>query len=198
MIQVTGEGQVEMVPDTAVVSLGFTVRADQAVTAYQQTATVLNQVVRALLELGIPQDRIQTEQIGLDPIYERDQLVGYQGSATLRVTLTDLAAVGVTIDRAVAAGANIVRGVTFTVRDTRAPDASAMALAVQDAQRQAQLLSQSLGVRLGPVWRVDAEPLPGPIFPVFARTAMIEALPVLPGTVQLTRRVRVEFVIQYQ
>jgi uncharacterized protein len=196
LIQVMGEGQVEMVPDTAEVSLGVSIRADEAGAAYSQTAVALNQVVRALLEFGIPQDQIQTEQIGLDPIYERDQLSGYQGSATLRVTLTDLSAVGATIDRAVAAGANVVRGVTFTVRDTKRPDESARTLAVRDAQRQAVLLSRDLGVRLGPVWRVDAEPSLSPGFPTFARAAALEALPVLPGTLTLTRRVQIECVIQ--
>jgi len=185
-----------MVPDTAVVSLGTAVRADSAGAAYQQTATVLNQVVRALLALSIPQDQIQTAQVGLDPVYERERLVGYPGSATLRVTLTDLGAVGATIDSAVAAGANVVQGVSFSVRDTHRPGDAAMTLAVQDAQRQALLLSRALGVRLGLLWRVDAEPTPGPIFPTFARAAAFEAIPVLPGTLQVTRRVRVEYLIQ--
>lgn len=184
-------------PDTAELSLGFAIRAEQAATAYQQTATTLHQVVGALTELGIPPEQMQTEQVGLDPVYERDQvLVGYQGTATLRVTLTDLGAVGTTIDRAVAAGANIVRGVSFTVRETKAPDAAATALAVEDAQRQAALLSRSLGVGLGPVWRVVLEPAPGPIGPVMFREAAFAAIPILPGTLFVSRRVRVEYLVE--
>jgi len=196
LVRVTGDGRLEVAPDTAEISLGFSIRAEQAATAYQQTAAVLNQVVRALLDMGIPQDQMQTDQIALQPVYEKERLVGYEGAATLRVRLRDLSAVGATIDRAVAAGANSVRGVSFEVRDPSAYEASALALAAEDAQRKAAVIARALGIGLGPVWRADAEPAPGPIFPALARAAAVEAIPVLPGTLTLTRRVRVEYVIQ--
>lgn len=195
LVQVTGEGRVEVPPDTAEVSLGFSVRTEQAADAYQQIAAALSKVVAALLEIGIPRDQLQTDQVALNPVYEREKLVGYEGSTTLRVTLRDLAAVGPAIDRAVAAGANVVSGVRFDVRDPTPYEARALSAAVQDAQRKVATLARSLGIRLGPVWRVEAEPSPGPIIPAVARAAAVAELPVLPGKITLTRIVRVSYTI---
>lgn len=197
LVQVTGEGRLEVAPDTAEVSLGVSVRADSAAAAFDQAAAVLRRIVAVLLDLGIPQEQIQTDQILLFPIHDRERLVGYEATAILRVTLRDLALVGIAIDRAVAAGATRVQSIRFFVKDPSAFDALTLSAAVQDAQRRAALLARSLGVRLGPVWRVQAEPAPGPIFPAVARAVAVEAIPVLPGTMTLTRSVQVEFLIHH-
>jgi hypothetical protein len=191
---VVGEGTVEAVPDVAVVSLGVTARAAQAAPAFQQVATNLNQVVRALLAAGIPQQQIQTSQVSLQPVVEDNRQVGFDATATVRATFRDISAVGGIISRAVAAGANNVNGVSFELRDPGTADAAALSLAVQNAQRQAAVLARSLGVTLGPVLRVEAEPATGPVVPVFARAAA-EQIPILPGTQRVTRRVRVEYML---
>ncbi|HYG59169.1 MAG TPA: SIMPL domain-containing protein [Symbiobacteriaceae bacterium] len=195
-LRVTGEGQADAVPDTAVVVLGFSTRAPQAATAFQQTAAVLNRVVAALMEAGIPREQLQTEQISLNPVYERERLVGYEAISTLQVTLRDLSAAGPTIDRAVAAGANNVREVRFELRDPATAEATALALAVQDAQRDAAVLARSLGLRLGPVVRVETEPTPVPVPRLAFQAAAAEAIPVLPGTIRIARTVRVDYAIQ--
>lgn len=197
LVVVTGEGQVEAAADTAVVVLGVSARADQAAAAYRQVAEVLNRIVRALTDLGVPLDQMQTGLITLQPIYDREQLVGYEATATVRVTLRDLSLVGPVIDQAVAAGANRLLGVTFEVREPAAYEARALARAVQDAQQKAMVVARTAGIGLGPVWRAEAEPAPEPVFPLAARVAAVEAIPILPGTLVLTRRVRVEYLVQY-
>lgn len=196
LLTVTGEGSVQVTPDTVVLTLGVTARAPQAAAAFQQVAAALNKVVRALLAAGVPQDQIQTSQVSLQPAFENGRQMGFEATATVRVTLRDTAALGGLIDRAVAAGANNVAGVSFEVRDPAAAEAAALAAAVQNARAQAVVLARSLGVALGPVFRVEAEPAQGPPVPLFARAvAAGEQLPVLPGTQTITRRVRVEFLI---
>jgi len=196
LLVVVGEGRVDVAPDAAAITLGATARAPQAAAAFQRTAAVLNQVVRALLAAGIPREQIQTSQISLQPVFENGRQVGFDATATVQVTLRELAAVGTIIDAAVAAGANNVLGINFELRDPITAEAAALTRAVQAAQRQAAVLARSLGVTLGPVFRVEAEPSPGPIVPVFAaRAAAAEGVPVLPGTVAVTRRVRVEYMV---
>lgn len=195
LLQVTGEGSLEVPPDTAVVTVGASTRAETAAAAYQQTAMLMNQVVQALLAMGIPREQMQSQQVALRPIYEKERLVGYQGASTLRVRLMDLAAIGPTIDRAVAAGATDVQGLSFDVREPQAYESRALALAVQDAQRKASAVARSLGIGLGPVWQVAVEPAPGPIMPVMARAPSLEAMPVLPGTLDVTRRVTVAYLV---
>lgn len=190
-----GEGRLAVVPDTAELSLGVSLRASEAATAYQQAAAVMAQVVQALLDEGLTRDQIQTGQIELLPIYEQQGLVGYEANATVRVRLRDLTRIGRVIDRAVAAGATVVRGITFDVREPGAYESRALQLAVQHAERQAATLARSLGIGLGSAWQVEAEPAPGPVFPALLRAAPLEAMPVLPGTLELVRRVRVGYLI---
>lgn len=195
LLIVSGEGRVDAVPDTVEISLGFSTRAETASAAFQQTAEAVHQVLQALLALGISAEQLQTGQVSLSAVYEKERVVGYEATATLRVTLRDPAAAGQVIDRAVAAGANVVRGLSYSLRDPGAAETQAWTRAVQEAQRKAALLAQSLGIRLGHVWRVGAEAAPGPVVPVFARAAVQEGIPVLPGTVEVSRRVQVEYLI---
>ncbi|HYF81143.1 MAG TPA: SIMPL domain-containing protein [Symbiobacteriaceae bacterium] len=197
VLTVTGEGSVQVTPDTAVITLGVTARAPQAASAFQQAANALNQVVRALLAAGVPRDQIQTSQVSLQPAFENGRQMGFEATATVRVTVRDFGVLGGLIDRAVAAGANNVAGISFEVQDQVAAEAAAIAAAVQNARAQAVVLARSLGIPLGPVFRVEAEPAQGPPVPLFAARAVAagEQLPVLPGTQTITRRVRVEFLI---
>jgi uncharacterized protein YggE len=195
VLVVTGEGTVQAVPDVTVVSLGVTARDAQAAAAFRAAAVALNQVVRALLAAGVPQDQIQTSQISPQQVFQNDRPAGFEASATLRVTVRDRTAIGDLIDRAIAAGANNVTGISFELADPGAAEAMALARAVQNAQGQAAVLARSLGIVLGPVLRVEAEPAPGPITPLFARAAAVESIPILPGTIAVTRRVRVEFMV---
>lgn len=199
LIEVTGEGRLEIPPDTAVITLGVTNRAETAAAAYAETARVLTEIVRALTEMDIPREQLQSSRIDLQPVYEKEKLIGYNASATLRVTLKELEAVGPVIDRAVAAGANTVQGLSFELRDPSPYEAEALSRAVDQAQETAALVARSLGVRLGRVWRAEAEPSPGPIAPPMARAYALEAaIPVLPGTLILSRRVEVAYLIQYE
>lgn len=195
VLAVTGEGRVDVAPDTVVITLGATARAPQATVAFQQVTATLNQVVRALQSAGVPREQIQTSQVSLQPTFENGRQTGFEATATVRVTLRDLSAAGRVIDIAVAAGANNVSGVSFELRDQAAYEAAALQAAVQDAQRQATVLARALGVALGPVVRAEAEPTSGPILPTFARAGAAEAISILPGTLTVTRRVRAEYLV---
>lgn len=196
LIQVVGEGRLDVPPDSVVISLGVSRRSEQAAAAFEQMGAVLGQIVQALLQLGIPREQLQTGQISLQPVYEKDRQVGYEAVATLRVTLTDLSRAGAAIDRAVAAGANTVLGVDFEVRERGAAEGRALTLAVQNAQQNAAVLARSLGVNLGPVWRASEEGA-APLFGEAAtRAAVTAGIAVLPGTLPVVRRVRVEYVVR--
>lgn len=195
VLVVTGEGRVDVAPDSATITLGATARAPQAAAAFQQVTAILNRVLSALLAAGIPREQIQTSMINVQPAFEDGKPAGFEATATVRVTLRDLSAVGRTIDAAVAAGANNVTGISFELQNPAVAEAAALQRAVQDAQRQAMVLARSLGVTLGPVTRVETEPTSGPIVPVFARAEVAQGIPVLPGTITVTRRVRVEYMV---
>jgi len=101
--------------------------------------------------------------------------------------------VGKLLDEAIAAGANQVQGITFTLSNTTmaALQKQALQLALQDADNQAKTTATSLGVTIvGPI-----SVTPGYVFqPVNYSSAVPQATtPIQPGSLQVTATVQVTY-----
>jgi uncharacterized protein YggE len=83
------------------------------------------------------------------------------------VKLRALDRAGQVLDDAVGAGANVVRGVQFTLADPAPAETRARADAVRDATARARELAAAAGVRLGELaWLSEgavSRPIPGPV-----------------------------------
>jgi hypothetical protein len=121
-------------------------------------------------------------------------LSGYQAINHISVTIDDLKLVGRVIDKAVAAGANAVEGVSFGVRDPSAYRARAFRLAVQNAYATASALASAAGVSNLRVVRIDET---GQVF--FPRIGIATPMqaapstPIMPGTLPLTVQIQVVY-----
>src|SRR3546814_20607245 len=81
----------------------------------QQNATRMTTVVAALRKAGVADRDIQTSSLNLNPQYryqenQPPQLVGYQASNTVQVTVRRIAESGRIVDMLVASGSNQIRG----------------------------------------------------------------------------------------
>ncbi len=103
------------------------------------------------------------------------------------MTVNDLKKVGVVIDQAVAAGANEVRGIQFSVRDEQALRAQALAEATKKARLGAQAIAAALGARITRILSVTEGGETPPVRPMMRMAAMAEAAPtpVEPGTIEV-------------
>ena len=100
------------------------------------------------------------------------------------------------LDGIVAAGANVVRNVRFTVADTSAALQRARELAVEDAQAKARVLAQAADVRLGEILSIeDGAGVPGSPRPQMALRAA-SAVPITPGEQKLSVTVTLIYSIQ--
>jgi uncharacterized protein len=195
-IVVVGRGTVEAAPDRALVTLGAQAIRPTAQEAQERVSATMTQVLQRVMALGIPRERIQTVEINLYP-QRRPQsgdITGYQAVQRLRVTVDDLGLVGRVLDAAVAAGANLLDGVSFTLRDSASYRARAFAAAAQDARASANALAAAAGVTIARVVRIEETGAEVPI----VRGPMVQAAPevstpVLPGTLSVTAQVRVVF-----
>lgn len=195
-IVVVGRGAVEAAPDRALVTIGAQAIRPTAQEAQERVSGTMTQVLQRVMALGIPRERIQTVEINLYP-QRRPQsgdITGYQAVQRLRVTVDDLALVGRVLDAAVTAGANLLDGVSFTLRDSASYRARAFAAAAQDARAAANALAAAAGVTIARVVRIEEMGAGVPI----VRGPMVQAAPeastpVLPGTLSVTAQVRVVF-----
>jgi uncharacterized protein len=195
-IVVVGRGVVEAAPDRAFVTIGAQAIRPNAQDAQERVSSTMTQVLQRVSALGIPRERIQTVEINLFPQRrpQSGEITGYQAVQRARVTVDDLSLVGRVLDAAVGAGANLLDGVSFTLRDSASARARAFAAAAQDARATANALAGAAGLTVVRVVRIEEVGAAVPVTRGFAAPAAPEAAtPVLPGTLSVTAQVRVVF-----
>lgn len=204
-IVVTGTAEVSAPPDRAMVSLGTVVEAKNALDAQKQIGQVMQRVIKDVKAQGIPDEKIRTAGLSLNPVYshpapkagqepEAPRIVGYRASNTVRVQVDDMELVGAVIDAGITAGANQLNSLSFDLRDDLKFRKQALQLAAQEARAKAEAIASALNLQLGEVIEVREEG-GQPTYPVERRFAApaAAATPVQPGQVQVNAGVTVRF-----
>lgn len=204
-IIVSGTSEVSAAPDRAMVSLGAVVEAKQALDAQRQLAQVMQRVIKDIKAQGVPDEKIRTAGLSLNPVYshpvpkagqepEPPRIVGYRAANTVRVQVDDLERVGGVIDAGIAAGANQLSGLAFDLRDDLKHRKQALQLAAQEARTKAEAMASALNLQLGEVLEIREEGGPA-LHPAERRFAAPAAAgtPIQPGQVQVAASVSVRF-----
>ena len=199
-IDVIGEGSVEVAPDVAQVQIGVLSEAPTSNVALRENSQAMSRLLALLKQRGIADKDVQTQSFSVSPRYQHEpnkaaQLTGYQVVNQVQVRIGDLKHLGLLLDALVEEGANRVQGVHFTVGNPQQHADAARRLALADAQRKAQLYATAVGLKLGPVQRVEElgarPPVPRPMAMSAARAD--ETVPVAPGQVQTDVSLRVVY-----
>ncbi len=185
-VTVTGTATIRSQPDEAVVTLGVQTQDQSAQAAMQENANKMTDVLKVLIDRGVRRDDIATSGISLYPNYSDDGrfITGFTAQNQVNVTVRDMGTVGEVIDAAVAAGANMMSGVSFQLSNENQGIDRALQEAVANARSKAEVLSQAGGATLGDVLQIsETNYAPGP--PIFAETAAAGApTPVMPPTIE--------------
>ncbi len=204
-IEVTGTASVDVGTDRARVSLAVESREKTASAAVQANATAMSAVLAALRAGGFEGLDIDTYGYTLAPVYTSvvqngnriQRIDGYRALNNVRVTLTDMKAVGRVIDVATDAGANRVSGISFEASDLEAAQHDALSEAVRRAREQARTMADALDRELGPPLEVQGgaqRPSPRPMMAMAA--ARLEAdTPVEPGDQTVSASVTITFAL---
>ncbi|MBS3120053.1 SIMPL domain-containing protein [Candidatus Woesearchaeota archaeon] len=204
LIQVSGEASLTTMPDEAVVLLGVEHTSDTAEQAQAMVAQDINNVMAALKNQGIPENKIETSSFQVYPRQEWNQREqkyeqkGFTASHMLKVTSTEVNSVGRLLDAAVSAGANNIQSVSFQL--TRESQAGIrkelLKLAGEDARAKADAMAEGLGVMVGSVSSAQES---GPIFlPVmFGAKALAEAAPsqISPQSLEVSASLQISYQI---
>lgn len=204
-LAVSGNAEVAAAPDRATVSLGAVVESKQAQDAQKQIGQIMQRVIKDIKAQGIPDEKIRTAGLSLNPVYshpapragqepEAPRIAGYRAANTVRVQVDDLERVGGVIDAGIAAGANQLSGLTFELRDDLKHRQRALQLAAQEARSKAEAMAAALNLQLGEVIEVREESGPT-AYPAERRLAAPSAAgtPIQPGQVQVSAGVQVRF-----
>ena len=203
VLTVTATGSVQMEPEVAWVRFAISTEAEQAGDAVARNTQIASQVLKALQELGVDEKDVQTTAYRLLPREERDRegrlLRRYfVVEEEFRVTVRDLNKVGQVLDAVLRAGVNRVYDVTFGIEDLQAAQRQARTLAVKQAEAQAQAIAEAAGMRVRRIRQMQfgAAPRPGPVVKAAPMAAEAAAVPIAPGTLQVSATVTVEFELE--
>ena len=203
-ISVTGTGKVSVKPDIAITTIGIQVTGSSLSDATSQANSKMSAVIDKIKSMGVADKDIQTTNYSVQPITNQPKssnepptITGYRINNQVSVTVRKIDDLGKILDAAVAAGANSIYGVSFSVADPTPYEQQARAAAVKDAMDQATELAKAGGITLGKIVSISENvAAPRPVFAAAAPMAAASSVPVEMGETQISVSVDVKFAIQ--
>ncbi len=203
-ILVQGHGEVETVPDVAVVLIGVEMQAASVGAARDGAAEAAQRVMEALTGAGVAPSDVQTTGLDISPQYEYPPnqsplLIGYRVNNSVTVKIRRIDQASRIIDGAIRAGGNTVRlhGIHFEIGDPAKARAAAREKAVAEAKAKAEQLAELSGVSLGAPITVEEVAFSAPVvpYPKAMAEARDMATPISPGQTSVSVDVRVRWTI---
>lgn len=205
-ITVTGNGVAYGAPDIAVAQIGVQSRSPEPAAALDDANAKMTAIMAALKELGVADKDIQTSNFSVSVQNDVDPQTGqskgtftYVVDNTVSITMRDLTKVGEVLGQVVAAGANNIYGVSYTVSDQSKLEAEARDKAMADAKARAEQLAKLAGVTLDqPMTISEYSNGPQPFMRADVAASAIggKAVPVSSGQIQVNLQVNVTYLIK--
>ena len=168
-LNVSAEGIVYATPDIAKLFFGVQQTGKEASAVEDQLSERINTIKAKLVELGVEDKDIKTSDFSIYPDYgpypiptTNPQIRSYTGRHILEVTVRDLDRVNDVADGAIAAGANEVQNISFTVEDPESYLQEARTQAIQKAKDKAKQLAEAADIRLGRLLSINEYPVSMP------------------------------------
>lgn len=198
-VKVTGEATIQATPDQAIITLGVQTENVDPKLAQQENSQTISEIINVLKELGIDESNIKTSDYRMDPQYNyvegKEIFRNYKVFHMLQIKTKDIEKVGTIVDAAVKQGANSVSNVRFSLANSESYYNQALTIALNNAHEKAMTLTRAIDVPLHPI-PVRMEEITAAAPPiVYQTTSFVKAstTPIMPGELQITATVRVEY-----
>lgn len=217
---VSGDGKAVAVPDVAEFTFSVLTEGGQDLASLQADNTKkANAAIAYLKQQGLAEKDIQTSQYNVSPRYENSNcglgplgfqattcppptIIGYTIEQTVTVKARDFTKVGTMLAGVMAAGANTVSRLNFTVDDPTAVESQARAEAIKKAKVKAEEIAAAGGFRLGRLISINENNPGGPYYDkamVLGMSAAPSVAASPPPTIQPgSNEVSVNVTLQYE
>jgi len=145
---------VEVQPELGSVQIGYRNQGRLQSSVYEENGRQAQKIIEALLAAGVKKEDIQTEAVQLGRVDEpsresqQEKAPRFEAAQTWKIRVP-IGAVQKVVDQAVAAGANDVSDVVWSVADPDALDVKARGEAISKARQIVDEMAKSLGGRVG-------------------------------------------------
>ena len=158
-ITVYGQGKVTASPDIVYITLGFENIDMDPKKALDDNAAQMERILAAVRAAGVGDASIQTARYSIDPDYsypgDEKVLEGYRVVNTARITMEQVGAAGDIIKAASDAGANVMDGIRFDLRERQGVYIEALDIAAERAHQKAAQLASDAGRGVGAVVGIE-------------------------------------------
>jgi uncharacterized protein len=154
-IEVSATEKIEVIAEIATLKIGCQTQAATKDAAYAENTRIANKVIQALLDAGVPRQAIETETLNLEQEQDRygvkpNQPLKYLASQKWQIRAEASEAQKI-VDIAVAAGANQIENVEWSVKEPSQLEAKAYAAALRRAKSIAEQTASQTGLKLGEI-----------------------------------------------
>lgn len=201
-MKLIGIGYVKAEPDIAVVTLGVLSENKDLNTAKEENSRKTNEVINTLKTMGIDEKDIKTQSYSITPQYDyidgEKKFRGYRVQNMLNVTIRDIEKTGEIIDAAVAAGANTVTDISFTVSNPEKFYKEALNKAIINSIEKAKSIEKTLNINVNmtPIQINEESTNYVPVVKSSYMEAPQTTTPIEPGMLEFSARV--ESIFSYQ
>lgn len=153
-LNVNGKGEIKAKADVAFINIAVETTSKNAKSAVRENAVKTDSVIKKLKSMIGKDDKVQTTNYNLSPIYEYNKasrknfINGYRVSNEVIIETYDLKNIGNLIDATSALGANRINGPRFDISNREDYKRQALVKAVEDAKKTADVVANSAGVKV--------------------------------------------------
>src|ERR671919_3167549 len=206
-LSVSGSAITKIRPDRVFISLGVETTDTTANGSLASNSMLMNQAITALRNLGIMENETSTSVFNIFPNYNytesgtRLNITGFTATNSIQIESSKIDNVSSWIDTAVAAGANNINTIEFTISNKKLEDTRNMLIveAISNARQKADIASAAVGLKIIGVESIVVEEFANipPPEPFMAREALAEPAagpsptPILAGEQQVSANVEI-------
>lgn len=201
-ISATGFATTSVKPDKVTLSLGVQTTNNTAKAALYANSLSINRVLKSLSAAGVKQNETSTSSFNVSPNLNysqgRNEITGFTVTNSIQIESSKIANVSGWIDAAIAAGANTINYIDYTVSDKKLAETKSglIKLAIDDAKNKASIAANALGLKVIGVKSISLNeflPSPQPQLAKLSPTEGGSGTPIIPGQQQVSESVSIVF-----
>lgn len=206
-VTVSGSGSAIAKPDLATIDFSVLTEAKTAESAEQSNSEKMTAVIEVLKSSGIEEKDIQSSGFYVNPTYDysndKSEIVGYSVQNTITVKVRAFDKLGAIITDAIAAGANTVSSLNYSLEDSAQYYQQALQAAIEDATGKISAIAQASGVKVSvvPISITEQSQSATPMKNAEVRAESMASdeagrVPTQPGELEVTAQVQIIYAIE--
>lgn len=203
-ISVTGEGEIKVVPDQAVITATVETKGNVAKEVKIQNDQQIESVLKLIKKMNLAPADYKTQRVSLNPQYDYEKKkTTYNATQTIEILVRDLSKYDQLMEGLVDQGVNRIDNVVFQSSNLSKYQSEARKMAMKDAKSKAEDYVGVLGQKVGKAMVIADNSQsynPQPVYARLMKTEMSDMVSpretLAAGEIKITANVSVSFLLE--